>query len=198
MALIKLAKVLKQIKQSEYFNHPEKEIFITVSGKGKGVSRRKIAEGKTPVPFSGYRVRDGQLIYSRIGASDGAFGLIDKNLNSAVVSKDFPIFEINEEIILKEYLILQLCSRPFINKIAESSSGATLKRLKEEQFLNVKVKIPSIDKQQKIISILYDVKDLISNMQNMLQTYDKLVKARFVEMFKDDNCEFKTISEIST
>ena len=32
----------------------------------------------------------------------------------------------------------------------------------------------------------------------MLQTYDKLVKARFVEMFKDDNCEFKTISEIST
>ena len=93
---IKLTEVLKQTKDSEYVSDPASERYITVSGHGNGVKERLIKDGKTPVPFSAYRVKKGQLIYSRIGASDGAFGVVPDELDGAVVSKDFPVFDVDK------------------------------------------------------------------------------------------------------
>lgn len=113
MVKMKLKDLISQVDTSVYVDKPELEKFITVSSKGNGVRERVISEGKTPVKFNGNRVKSGLLIYSKIGVSDGASGYIPYDLNGAVVSKDFPTFEVNTNLIDKEYLLYILLSKDF-------------------------------------------------------------------------------------
>lgn len=84
-----LADVLVFAGRPERISSPASEKFVTVKLNGRGAVRRPIGSGKTPVPFTGYRIRAGQFIYSRIDARNGAFAIVSEDLDGAVVSKDF-------------------------------------------------------------------------------------------------------------
>ena len=116
MRKIKFKNILTQVENSEYVTCPENEKYITVSSKGKGVKERIIKEGKTPASFLANRVKKGLLIYSKIGASDGAFGFVPDNLDDAVVSKDFPTFIVDIQVIDKQFLLYGLLSKNFRRK----------------------------------------------------------------------------------
>ena len=180
---IQLSKVLKQVKNSEYIDDPASEKFVTVSGQGKGVKERIIKDGKTPVPFNAYRIKKGQLIYSRIGASDGAFGIVPDELDNAVVSKDFPVFDVNQDIANIDYIVCYLTSDLFCRKAKSESFGATMTRFKEDKLLSTVMELPKLEEQALVISKLRKVRLIIEHRQEELNNLDNLVKARFVEMF---------------
>ena len=200
---IELNKILSQSKTSELIDCPEKEKYITVSGHGAGVKERIITDGKTPVPFNGYRVKKGQLIYSRIGASDGAFGIVPEYLDQAVVSKDFPVFDVCSDLADIDYLIYYLTSDMFCQIAARDSFGATMTRYKEDKLLNCKIKLPSLDLQRTIVKSLDCLKRIIAFHKNELQMFDDLIKSRFVEIFGDPrknphNYEKKALKDTCT
>ena len=152
---MKLKELLTQYKVYEFIDKPENEIFVTVSQKGRGVSQRNVGEGKTPVQFSGIRIKAGQFIYARIGAYEGSFGIVPGYLNNAVVSKDFPVFDISDKII-PEFLLLSLLNDKFLAKVEKQSDGEILKRCKEEKFLELEIDVPSTKIQEKIVKRRFD------------------------------------------
>ncbi|QQR94794.1 MAG: hypothetical protein IPJ93_13615 [Bacteroidota bacterium] len=60
--------------------------------------------------------KDGDLVYSRLGASSGSFGLINKDFNNYFVSNEFPAFTIDTKRVLPQYLNLVLTSKRFYRK----------------------------------------------------------------------------------
>ena len=153
-----LGKLMIQAGNVERIDHPEKEIFVTLSSQGKGARQRKISDGKTPVQFTGYRVKTGQFIYSRIDARNGAFGIVPEELNNAVVSKDFPIFNLNNNLIRPEFLIYSLLQDSFLGQVRSSSFGATNRqRIKEEIFAKYSIKLPPIDIQNNFALFVQQV-----------------------------------------
>ena len=183
---VKLSEIMSPCSDSEYIIDVQNEHYITLSLYGKGAHERQIKDGKYPVPFLGYRVRSGQFIYSRIDARNGAYDIIGQELDGFVVSKDFPVYDIDTEIVLPRYLLRSVLSTGFINQVKHSSFGATNRmRIKEDVFANYSIMLPPKDQQQTIVAILDQVSAIIENRQQQLSTLDDLIKARFVEMFGD-------------
>jgi type I restriction enzyme S subunit len=172
--------ILSQHETPIFVNLPENEKFVTLKLYGQGAIQRSIGKGKTPKPFTGYRVKHGQFIYSRIDARNGAFGIVPVELEGAVVSKDFPVFDIDETRIDPLYLLAYV-KAPFLSReIQQLSFGATNRqRVKEDTFLNLALRLPSLDEQRRIATILDKTDELRIKRRQSLALLDVLVQAIF-------------------
>ena len=195
---VKLSELIIQKTDTEQIVDMENEHYITLSLYGKGARERVIKDGKYPVPFTGYRVSSGQFIYSRIDARNGAYAIIGPELDGFVVSKDFPVFDINESKVLPHFLRRAVLSDAFINQVKNSSFGATNRmRIKEEVFETYSIPLPELSKQNEIVDIMDRVETIINSRQQELQKLDDLIKARFVEMFIAKDFPLLTLDEVS-
>ena len=180
----KLSILISQCSNTEKITDMEKERYITLSSYGKGAHERVIKDDKYPVPFLGYRVKSGQFIYSRIDARNGAYGIIPPELDGYVVSKDFPVYDIDAKKVLPRFLLRSVLSIEFINQVKRSSFGATNRmRIKEEVFENYSIPLPPLAEQRRIVAVLDKVGKLLDQHKQQLALLDDLIKARFVEMF---------------
>ena len=138
---------------------------ITVKLYGKGVTLRKSILGSAIKTRPQFIASSGHLIMSRIDARNGAFGLVPLELDGALVTQDFPLFGIDKDIMLPDFLALLLRSQQFIEACKRSSKGTTnRKRLKEGLFLDEKVPVPSIEHQHTIINLLGSLQEATSNV----------------------------------
>ena len=182
---VALSEILKQHYVPEKIDHPEVETFITLSSYGKGIKKRVINEGKTPVAFVGCRIKEGQFVSSRLHAKEGAFGIVPAELDGSVVSRDFPVFNIDQNRVVPEFLITSVTQETFYSQFLNYSFGTTTKRrIKEDIFLDFKIVLPPLDEQKKFVSFLKQVYKSKLMFQQMISRYDELVKSRFIEMFK--------------
>lgn len=125
---------------------------VTVSLHGKGVRLRQLIKGSNIKTKNQYRVSAGQFIYSRIDARNGAMGIVPEELDGAIVTSDFPTFDIDRKKVLPEILEVIFRSQPFIEACRIASRGVTnRRRLKENQLLSIKVLIPH--DQHKIVRL---------------------------------------------
>lgn len=179
---VKLSEVITQNTDIERITNTKSEHYITLALYGKGARERHIKDEKYPVPFLGYRVTAGQFIYSRIDARNGAYGIIGKSLDGFVVSKDFPVYNIDTSKILPQFLLRSVLSRGFVEQVKQSSFGATNRmRIKEEVFENYYISLPSLEVQKLIVDRLGRVSAVIASREKEVTLLDELVKARFVE-----------------
>lgn len=183
---VKLSEVITQNTDIERITNTKSEHYITLALYGKGARERHIKDEKYPVPFLGYRVTAGQFIYSRIDARNGAYGIIGKSLDGFVVSKDFPVYNIDTSKILPQFLLRSVLSRGFVEQVKQSSFGATNRmRIKEEVFENYYISLPSLEVQKLIVDRLGRVSAVIASREKEVTLLDELVKARFIELFGD-------------
>ena len=181
---IRLKEVLVQDPNVEKVENTKLERFITVGINGKGARERIIKDEKWPVPFVGYRVKGGQFIYSRIDARNGAFAIIPNYLNNAVVSKDFPIFDIDYNKIKPDILLFSLLEESFIDIIKNSSFGATNRqRIKEGTFLNYKIYLPPITIQNEFSEIVKQIDkqkfEIEKSLKETQELYESLMEKYF-------------------
>jgi type I restriction enzyme S subunit len=136
------------------------------------------------VPFTGYRVKAGQFIYSRIDARNGAFAIVPPGLDGAVVSKDFPIFDIDEQRVQPSFLLHFMRSGKLERQIQAMSFGATNRqRITEDNLLGMKLDLPPLPEQRRIAAILDQAETLRAKRRQTLQLLDDLTQAVFLEMF---------------
>ena len=185
MKTVKFAQVLKFSENLVKVDKPEEERYVTVLLYGRGIIEREIKEGKVPVAFTGYKAHAGQLIISTINARNGAAGIIPAELEGAVVSKDFPLFDIDHECVDEQYLLYYLWSDSFIHKAEQNSFGATMPRLHVKPFLNMQMRLPALSEQKRRAHTLCHVESLLNTQRHLLTKLDELVKSRFIELFGD-------------
>ena len=98
-------------------------------------------------------VRKGQFIFSKIDARNGAFGIIPDELDGAIVTNDFPVFDIDQSIINPTFLLLVTTTKAFVKFVQSCSSGTTNRqRIDIDAFLQQKIPLPSISDQKVIIN----------------------------------------------
>jgi len=153
---------LRPVKDSINLEHNKKYDQITVRLWGKGVALRNQIYGNEIMGKKRYQAHSGQFIMSRIDARHGAFGVIPDNLNNIIVTNDFPIFDIDRNIILPEYLEYFNKNQKFIQLCKKASEGSTNRvRIKLDKFLDIKVNLPSIKIQKRISNKLVNLREKI-------------------------------------
>jgi putative restriction-modification system specificity determinant len=194
--MVKLGDVLTFVGIPEKITDPAIEKYVTVQNNGRGAIRRVIKDGKSPVPFTGYRIKPGQFIYSRIDARNGAFAIIPEELDNFVVSKDFPIFEVQNHLVISQYLLEFLKSGNIQRIIQNLSRGATNRqRIKEAEFLDFPFPLPSLEEQKRIVSILDKAKSIQEARERQLAALDELASSLFQSVNRLSNTKV-TLGEV--
>ena len=73
---------------------------ITARLWGKGLTLRAEVTGSQIAAARQLQVQAEQFLVSRIDARHGAFGIVPPNLDGALVSNDFPCFDIDSKVVL--------------------------------------------------------------------------------------------------
>lgn len=162
---------------------------ITVRLHHKGVTIREEKTGRE-LRTKQFFVRKGQFIISRIDARNGAMGLIPEELDHAVVTNDFLVYDINESRLLPEYFNHVTSSRSFVDECAKASEGTTNRvRVKPEKFLEIQRELPPIGEQKRIISKIESLMVKIEEAKKLRveaeEEVEKLSSAMYSEVFSD-------------
>ena len=162
---------------------------ITVKLWGKGVFKKSdVGSSNTQ-----YFIRkEGQFIYSKLDFLNSAFGVIPKELDSYETTTDLPAFDCNG---INPYFMFYRAIQPNFyyenGVIADGSRKA--KRIHADVFLNMPLKLPTIEEQNKIVSFLLQLDNLITLHQRKCEVLKKLKKGLLQKMFPKDGTNIPEI-----
>lgn len=126
---------------------------ITLKTNGGGAVLRDKKLGKDIGTKKQYLAKEGQFIMSKIDARNGAFGVVSKELDNAIVTGDFPLFDVETERINPVYLYLLSATKPFVQYAQSCSRGTTNRqRIDIDAFLGLQIPLPSLEEQNKIVA----------------------------------------------
>lgn len=152
---------------------------VTVKINNNGVILRDTEKGVNIGTKKQYRANAGQFIISKIDARNGAFGIIPSELDNAIVTNDFPLFDVNTKKINPQFLLLITTTKVFIKFAQSCSSGTTNRqRMDIDMFLNQKIPLPKLEEQDKIVSNFLDkinnaeaLKKNAEDLENKIELY---------------------------
>jgi type I restriction enzyme, S subunit len=147
----------------------EKEyLLITVKLHHKGVVLREKIKGNL-IGSKMFRVSEGQFILSGIDARNGAFGVIPKELDGAIVTNDFWYFDVDENIIKREFFYWLTNTPLFLDACIKSSQGETQRiRLQKELFFNFQLHLPSVEDQESFLKRIANSDALVEKLNQEL------------------------------
>lgn len=149
-------------------------------------------EDKSPVYYpcddenvKKYELKQNDLLISLTG-NVGRTALLEEKFLPAALNQRVSCVRLKEpDKVLKTYLFHLLNSDYFEQQCMKAAEGVAQKNLSPKWLFEYKIPIYSIERQKEISNTLDKIDLLIILRKQQLAKLDKLVKARFVEMFGD-------------
>ncbi len=168
---VKIGDFLKRIKRPVFLEDDKEYKLVTIQLHHKGVKLRGHKKGED-IKSKMYEVKSGDFILSGIDARNGAFGIVEDDLNGAIVTNDFWYFELNKELIDKHFF-LELTSTRWFDEICRLGSDGTTQRirLQKGKFFDQEIYLPPIEKQKEFAKKLISIKQKRQKLdqENILQ-----------------------------
>lgn len=182
----------KQVKRIVDIEPNGTYTFLGISSSGKGLFKKKAKNGNEIKADKGFLVKKGDFIYSRLFARLGSFAVAEEEHDGCLVSGEFPVFELNLDAILPDYLFLYF-SLPSVWSYVEGKCQGTTKasrfRFKEKFFLDMKVPVPKKEIQERIIALARTLWGLSQIEGNIVKTHEGLALSFLASVFKEHvNC----------
>ncbi|CAA6800715.1 MAG: Type I restriction-modification system, specificity subunit S (EC [uncultured Sulfurovum sp.] len=98
-----------------------------------------------------YKVPKNSIIYSKINVRHGCIYYNADDKTPFAVSSEYPIFTFDNKKVNGEYLKLVLRSNSFKKILDTKISGISKARVKVDEFLNIKIPLPILEKQNKLL-----------------------------------------------
>ncbi|WP_165921603.1 restriction endonuclease subunit S [Sulfuricurvum sp. IAE1] len=127
-----------------------------------------------------YLAESGNIVYSKIDVRNGAIGIVPQSIEKAAFTSEFPIYEINPDVAVSEYIALVFQSEIFkkhINAIVSGASGR--KRVQPDQLEALEIPIPPFNIQEVIVKRWRESQDRIESakraMDDLIREVDELL-----------------------
>lgn len=162
--------------------------FAGVYSFGRGVFKGPV---KTGMEFS-YprltRLREGDFVYPKLMAWEGALGVVPPDCDGLVVSTEFPVFEINSESVLPEVIDIYFRSPDIWPLLSGTSTGTNVRRrrLKPADFLKFRMPLPSRTDQFQLREIVQRTKVMHENVSTMIAQLDAMLPSILDKAFKGE------------
>lgn len=172
--LKRIRKVITRRKDQMVVEDDKRYKRITIKTNCGGVFVRDEVLGKDIKTKNQYYVKAGQLAVSKIDARNGAFGIVPPEADRAIITGNFWVYDVNPEIANIDYLILLLSSNVFVQAWQDCSNGSGNRLyLQEKNFLDYKIPIPSVSKQNQIIAAYNLLLNRATNLEREAANFEK-------------------------
>ena len=137
---VQLKELLEPVSRPVVFEEGRPYRRVTVKLYGKGVLLRDRVTVDDLKGDKWFQVKEGDLIFSKIDARNGAFGLIPEALDDGIVTNEFPTFIVKASECHPDLLAALLTSKQFYGQIEAKVSGASgRRRFEAKDLLNMEI-----------------------------------------------------------
>lgn len=174
--LVSLKEILNSTKTKADIIDTKYYKQLTVRSKGLGVEER-------PVPILGrdFKTKElafahaGELVVSALEADKGSIGIVPKELDGAVVTRNFLLFDFDRNRVDADYLALVLCSDTIQEQIKLlHKHDYAMSRISISKMMAVVIPLPDLSTQCQMVKPLMQS---IRNMQKIQKEMDNNLKA---------------------
>ncbi len=124
---------------------------ITVKLHGNGAVLRREVKGSKIKTKKQFVARAGEVVVSKIDARQGALAIVPKELDGAIVTADFPLFEVDENKISLDYLKYFLQLGDYAALLAPFAKGTSnRRRVRVTDILRLSLHLPEKHEQELI------------------------------------------------
>ena len=155
---------------------------LTVKLNLKGISIRESKTIEVEGATKQFIRKSGQFIYGKQNLHKGAFGIIPEDLDSYLTSSDIPSFDFKGEINPK-WFYYYFSRKSFYENLERLSTGTGSKRISPKDFLNIKIDIPDLNEQDKIVYLLENIDKKIGDLTGEILQMNKFKKGLLQQMF---------------
>lgn len=152
---VRLGDVLKPVAREETVDATKEYRLLGIRLDGQGPFLRQEITGAQSAAPKLFQVRTGDFIYSRLFASRGAFGLIEREFDGCYVSGEFPTFiPVADRIDLRflRYWFQLPVTLAHVNENCSGSTPLTRNRFKENFFLALEIPLPPLEEQRQVVA----------------------------------------------
>ena len=126
--------------------------------------------------------------------------MVPAGLDGALVSNDFPCFDIDSKIVLPAYFAWYARTENFIALCRRASEGSTNRvRLRETEFLGMTVSLPPLDEQRRIVAKLDKVAALVAERSKVIEAAERDANAVLSNAFRQiiDGASYRPMAEVA-
>lgn len=141
-------------------------------------------------------IKQGMFAYNPARLNIGSLGVLKKK-ETGLVSPMYVVFSVDENIVLQEYMLLNLKSSFVKNKIESLKEEGARFRFDYERWDKIEIPVPPIEVQQEIVRILDKFTELEAELQVELDARKKQYEYYRDRLFVfKNNVEYKNILNV--
>ena len=198
--VVALGQVAKRVQRSEapQPGTPYKQIGVRLWGQG-AYQRETVDGSETKYPVF-YRVQTDDIIVNKIWARNGSVAVVTADLHGSFGSAEFPTYEVDRTVLLPGWFAW-FTKTPELWERCDSLSRGTSgqNRLRPERFLEVRIPIPPIDEQRRIVAKLDKVAALAAERSKVIEAAERDAKAMLSNAFRQliDGAPYRPMAEVA-
>ena len=181
------------VRNNQYTSNGVKLLNVANLVDGKvdlSTSDRYISENEAYGKYKHFLCDDGDFIVASSGIKveyiDKKMGFVDKSMLPLCMNTSTIRFKVlNKEQLNIRYFMYYLKSRSFKSQLFKQITGSAQLNYGPSHLKRMYIPLLSIDEQDYIVYFLDKIQTIIDLRKKQLVSLDKLVKARFVEIFGD-------------
>lgn len=177
VAVINPIPVKKGQKKTEY-----KAIFPTNIVNGKiveyeygEINLKKSVEEK-------YFLKENDILLQVKGTKFDSI-LVSEKVDNLLAGNSYLILRVNNKKIIPQYLQWLLKTNKITEYFNKNTSGATIKLLRKKTITDLKINLPSIEEQQKIVQMIISFENEKESLIKYLSTKEKLLESVVMEKY---------------
>ncbi len=180
-------KVIRHIRRQIKIDTEQDYLQVRLQLWGRGPVKREKEVKEEIKTLNQFIVKNGDFIISKIDARNGAMGIIPSELDGAIVTNDFPTFEVDEKLLHKRFLQFLVKTKLLLDEFNKLSEGATgRKRVEVEDILNIQIPLPPLETQQKIVEELDKEMEALEKVKLLKEKAEKRIEEILNEVWGGD------------
>lgn len=172
-----------------------------VYGFGRGLFHREPLRGSETTYKRFHQLSVGQVVLSQLKGWEGAIAVVDPENSGRFLSTQFPTFRCDEERAIIAYVGWFLKYAPNWHALRRKSRGMGARRdtISPEKFLSLKIPLPSLDDQRRIVERLDQVAALVDERRNAIEAAERETRALLLKAFQRaiDGAPLRPMAEVA-
>lgn len=179
-------------------DHPDEAVVVMTLSQTGDIRPREAGKGNNPPEWLGmyfgdsssiwYAATAGDVVFSGIDLWKGCISVVPTDFNGALVTKEFPIYQVVDERIDPDFLSCLLRSRYYQRAFRAITTGhSNRRRTQVGDFENLEICFPeNIDTQKRLVSEIVgarsDLKESNHALKEAWREFDHVIDGRDYEL----------------
>ena len=142
-------------------------------------------------------IKQGDILYSSVRPNLKGYLYINNDIENCIASTGFAQIRVKEShILLSNYLYLIITCEYISEELVSKAKGAQYPAVSFDEFENLKIPIPSLERQQEIVDYCQSNYKLIQQLEKYIEL-NKQQSQQFINMIVSSNNEINDSDNIS-